>query len=376
MSHSWVRALSARKSRHGFALLCRTTSLPNRVDNSISKSHEDSENLLLNASQSTRNVRTKHGSVFDSLAINGIGKRHLNSNCFKLVLPSHTFILQNIDGFCTLSPTQETEDELVNVSGPCVDESDQMEEIDVGFGDIIGTEVPKVKNVTEKLVEFSKVDVNKLPTVVLIGRPNVGKSALFNRLIRRREALVYNTPNDHVTRDIREGIAKLSELRFRVLDSAGLEAEASSGSVLGRTAEMTGNVLARCQVALFLIDARDGLQPMDLDVGKWLRKRAPGMKIILVMNKAESLVDGAGSLDAAAGEAYMLGFGDPIALSAETGLGMTELYEALRPLLEDYMLHIGTGKKAYSPKIFPNHSEKLILFLSLRILWILFIAIA
>lgn len=76
------------------------------------------------------------------------------------------------------------------------------------------------------------------------------------RLIRRREALVYNTPTDHVTRDIREGVAKLGNLRFKVLDSAGLEAEASSGSVLRRTAEMTGNVLSRSQLALFLVDAR------------------------------------------------------------------------------------------------------------------------
>lgn len=75
-------------------------------------------------------------------------------------------------------------------------------------------------------------------------------------MIRRREALVYNTPNDHVTRDIRDGIAKLGDLRFRVLDSAGLEAEASSGSVLGRTAAMTGYVLAKAHLALFLIDAR------------------------------------------------------------------------------------------------------------------------
>lgn len=75
-------------------------------------------------------------------------------------------------------------------------------------------------------------------------------------LIRRREALVYNTPTDHVTRDIRDGIAKLGDLRFRVLDSAGLEAEASSGSVLGRTAAMTGYVLGKAHVALFLIDAR------------------------------------------------------------------------------------------------------------------------
>ncbi|KAL4580589.1 hypothetical protein LXL04_016789 [Taraxacum kok-saghyz] len=189
-----------------------------------------------------------------------------------------------------------------------------------------------------KPVEFSKVDARLLPTVLLIGRPNVGKSALFNRLIRRREALVYNTPNDHVTRDIREGIAKLGDLRFKVLDSAGLEAEASSGSVLGRTAEMTANVLRMSSLALFLIDARDGLQPMDLDVGKWLRKHAPGIKIVMVMNKAESLDDGIGSVDFAANEARMLGFGDPIALSAETGLGMNDLYEVLRPLLEEHML--------------------------------------
>lgn len=76
------------------------------------------------------------------------------------------------------------------------------------------------------------------------------------RLTRRREALVYNTPNDHVTRDIRDGVAKLGDLRFRILDSAGLEAEASSGSILGRTAAMTETVLASSQFALFLVDAR------------------------------------------------------------------------------------------------------------------------
>lgn len=76
------------------------------------------------------------------------------------------------------------------------------------------------------------------------------------RFIRRREALVYNTPGDHVTRDIREGVAKLGDLRFRVLDSAGLETAATSGSILARTADMTGNVLARSQFAIFLIDVR------------------------------------------------------------------------------------------------------------------------
>uniref|UniRef100_A0A0D9Y5G5 GTPase Der n=1 Tax=Oryza glumipatula TaxID=40148 RepID=A0A0D9Y5G5_9ORYZ len=212
--------------------------------------------------------------------------------------------------------------------------------------------------------DFTKVDAALLPTVILVGRPNVGKSALFNRVhclplscslemfasdlevliietrfIRRREALVYNTPGDHVTRDIREGVAKLGDLRFRVLDSAGLETAATSGSILARTADMTGNVLARSQFAIFLIDVRDGLQPLDLEVGQWLRRHASGIHTIVAMNKSESL-DEHGVLTAAAGEAHRLGFGDPVAISAETGLGMAELYETLRPLFEDYMFQL------------------------------------
>ncbi|KAL5981321.1 hypothetical protein ACLOJK_015376 [Asimina triloba] len=197
----------------------------------------------------------------------------------------------------------------------------------------------KAKRIQKKsVVEFSKIDVDLLPTVILVGRPNVGKSALFNRLIRRREALVYNTPDDHVTRDIREGIAKLGDLRFKVLDSAGLETAATSGSILNRTAEMTGNVLARSQFAIFLIDVRDGLQPLDMEVGKWLRKHAPTIRTVLALNKSESLDERFGFLTAAAAEAHALGFGDPVAISAETGLGMVDLYEALQPLLEDYIL--------------------------------------
>ncbi|PKA64725.1 putative tRNA modification GTPase mnmE [Apostasia shenzhenica] len=197
-------------------------------------------------------------------------------------------------------------------------------------------------------VDFTKIDASLLPTVILVGRPNVGKSALFNRwvlglrLIRRREALVYNTPDNHVTRDIREGIAKLGDLRFKVLDSAGLETEAISGSILSRTTQMTGNVLARTQFAIFLIDVRDGLQPLDREVGKWMRKHAPEIHTILAMNKSESL-DERGLLAVASGEAYSLGFGDPIAISAETGQGMAELHETLLPLLEDYVLQLPNG---------------------------------
>ncbi|KAJ1685145.1 hypothetical protein LUZ63_016535 [Rhynchospora breviuscula] len=202
----------------------------------------------------------------------------------------------------------------------------------------------KKKSPKKLRFDFTKVDAKLLPTVILVGRPNVGKSALFNRLIKRREALVYNTPGDHVTRDIREGIAKLGDLRFRVLDSAGLETAATSGTILSRTVEMTGNVLSRSQFAIFLIDVRDGLQPLDLEVGKWLRKHAPGIRTIVAMNKSESL-DEQGLLAAAAGEAHKLGFGDAVAISSETGLGMAELYGILRPILEDYMLQLPTEEK-------------------------------
>lgn len=88
---------------------------------------------------------------------------------------------------------------------------------------------------------------------------------------------------------------------------------------------------------------RDGLHPMDLEVGKWLRKHASGIRIVLVMNKSESLDDHTGCLVSAAGEAQILGYGDPIAISAETGLGMVDLYEALLPLLEEYMLRSING---------------------------------
>ncbi|XP_020269457.1 uncharacterized protein LOC109844756 isoform X1 [Asparagus officinalis] len=194
----------------------------------------------------------------------------------------------------------------------------------------------KKKPTKKSSIDFTKIDPALLPTVIIVGRPNVGKSALFNRLIGRREALVYNTPDDHVTRDIREGIAKLGDLRFRVLDSAGLETEATSGTILRRTTEMTARVLAQAQFSIFLVDVRDGLQPLDYDVGKWMRKHASGLHTIVAMNKSESLAE-RGLLYAEAGEAYSLGFGDPIAISAETGMGMVELYETLQPLLEEYV---------------------------------------
>ncbi|CAI9771358.1 unnamed protein product [Fraxinus pennsylvanica] len=303
----WVFA--ARKARPGLGLCSRTATIQTCSNDPISKFSQNEKRVHPNADCE---VKLKSGSVFCNLSIIRIGATPLSSNNGRRISTLHTHLYQEARNFCK-SSEQEIQKDLFDSAGSLSSGgiNSEMEEFDIDTAD-----------------------------ADCAGRPNVGKSALFNRLIRRREALVYNTPNDHVTRDIRDGVAKLGDLRFRVLDSAGLEAEVSSSSVLGRTASMTKTVLASSQFALFLVDARDGLQPMDLDVGKWLRKHASGIKTLVVMNKAELLDDISGSLAAAAGEAYTLGFGDPIALSAETGLGMTELYEALRPLLEDYVLRI------------------------------------
>ncbi|KAL8517413.1 hypothetical protein ACS0TY_015596 [Phlomoides rotata] len=311
---SWFRAILGRKGRHSLGLLSRNATLQCFAHNPISK-------------------------FLGGSAVCGVRVTHFRlANRTALSVPCSSFS-QNAVNFCSLTEQVEL-GELVGsvISVSSGDSSSEKEDFQVA-ADHSDCDEPKARAMSRESIDFTNIPIQRLPTVLIIGRPNVGKSALFNRLIRRREALVYNTPNDHVTRDIRDGVAKLGDLRFRVLDSAGLEAEASSGSVLGRTSAMIKDVLAKANTTLFLIDARDGLQPMDLDVGKWLRKNAPDMKIIVVMNKAELLDNISGSLAAAAGEAYTLGFGDPIALSAETGFGLGELYEALRPSLEDYVLN-------------------------------------
>lgn len=298
MFHSWVRAVLARKSSLGFGLFGRSIS-----------SSTNPVNLCKPFNFTLNNYSHIRASAAGSLY-------QVGSSLKCNLLPEVP------RGFCGVVQNETLEDTHVEPEPDGV------------------VEDHKVKPLYEKPVDFTKIDINLLPTVMIIGRPNVGKSALFNRLIRRREALVYNTPDDHVTRDIREGLAKLGDLRFKVLDSAGLETEATSGSILDRTAGMTANVLAKTQFAIFMIDVRSGLHPLDLEVGKWLRKHAPQIKPIVAMNKCESLHNGTGSLAGAAAESLMLGFGDPIAISAETGLGMTELYEALRPSVEDYMLRV------------------------------------
>ena len=161
--------------------------------------------------------------------------------------------------------------------------------------------------------------------VAIIGRPNVGKSTLFNRLVGRRLALVDDRPG--VTRDRREGRARLGDLAFAVMDTAELE-EAAPASLTGRMQRQTEAAIASADAVLFLIDARAGSTPADGFFADLVRKS--GKPAILVANKCEGRAAAAGVLDA-----YELGLGEPIAISAEHGEGLADLYEALRAALPD-----------------------------------------
>ena len=163
-----------------------------------------------------------------------------------------------------------------------------------------------------------------LPTVAIVGRPNVGKSTLFNRLVGKRLALVDDRPG--VTRDRREGEAKLLGLHFRVIDTAGFEDEEAQ-TLPGRMRKQTEAAVREADAALFLIDAREGVTPLDEEIGRWLRVETT--PVIVVANKAESSAGDAGILDA-----YRLGLGNPVAMSAEHGEGVADLFEALQPLIE------------------------------------------
>jgi GTP-binding protein len=157
-------------------------------------------------------------------------------------------------------------------------------------------------------------------TVAIIGRPNVGKSTLFNRLAGRPLALVDDTPG--VTRDRREGEGRIADLKFRLIDTAGLE-EAAPESLGGRMRTQTEGALAEADVAVLVIDARAGLTPLDRHFARWLRRG--GKPVVLVANKAEGR-----QVIAELDEAYSLGLGDPVAISAQHGEGLGELYERLQ----------------------------------------------
>lgn len=163
-------------------------------------------------------------------------------------------------------------------------------------------------------------------TLAIVGRPNVGKSTLFNRLVGKRLALVDDQPG--VTRDLREGAARLADLRFTVIDTAGLE-EATDESLQGRMRKLTERAVEMADVCLFMIDARAGVMPADEVFAEILRKKSA--HVILAANKAEGRAGESGLI-----EAYSLGLGEPIRLSAEHGEGMGELMDMLRPISEEF----------------------------------------
>jgi GTP-binding protein len=163
-------------------------------------------------------------------------------------------------------------------------------------------------------------------TLAIVGRPNVGKSTLFNRLVGKRLALVDDQPG--VTRDLREGDARLGDLRFTVIDTAGLE-EATDESLQGRMRRLTERAVGMADVCLFMIDARDGVLPADQVFAEILRKTSK--HVILAANKGEGRAADGGVI-----EAYSLGLGEPIRLSAEHGEGLNDLHAILMPLVDQF----------------------------------------
>ncbi|HEY0848898.1 MAG TPA: ribosome biogenesis GTPase Der [Bradyrhizobium sp.] len=162
-------------------------------------------------------------------------------------------------------------------------------------------------------------------TIAIIGRPNVGKSTLFNRLVGQKLALVDDLPG--VTRDRREGEGKLGDLTFTIIDTAGLD-EGARGSLTARMQEQTEAAIAQADALMFVIDARMGLTPNDRAFADFARRA--NKPVVLVANKAEGKHGELGAM-----ESYALGLGDPVQISAEHGEGMGELYEALRALMPE-----------------------------------------
>jgi len=163
-------------------------------------------------------------------------------------------------------------------------------------------------------------------TLAIVGRPNVGKSTLFNRLVGRRLALVDDRPG--VTRDRREGAARLGDLAFTVVDTAGLD-DAAPESLTGRMVAQTELAIAQADAVLFLVDARTGLTPVDRAFADLVRRS--GKPLVVVANKSEGRAGNAGAL-----EAYELGLGDPVPVSAEHGEGLSGLYDAIREALPEH----------------------------------------
>ena len=163
-------------------------------------------------------------------------------------------------------------------------------------------------------------------TLAIVGRPNVGKSTLFNRLVGKKIALVDDQPG--VTRDLREGNGKLGDIKFTVIDTAGLE-DARDESLQGRMRALTEHAVEMADICLFMIDARTGVTYMDQTLATILRKNAKN--VLLVANKSEGSAGDSGTI-----EAWGLGLGEPISISAEHGEGMGDLLHALMPFADQF----------------------------------------
>ncbi|MBB6427612.1 ribosome biogenesis GTPase Der [Sphingopyxis sp. JAI128] len=168
--------------------------------------------------------------------------------------------------------------------------------------------------------------MSRFATIAIVGRPNVGKSTLFNRLVGKRLALVDDQPG--VTRDRREGDGELLGLKFTIVDTAGFE-DYDAATLPGRMRVQTEKAVREADAALFMIDGRAGVTPLDEEIARWLRSE--DTPIILLVNKAEGKQGENGLM-----ESYSLGFDNPIALSAEHGEGVVDLFDALRPIIEGF----------------------------------------
>src|SRR3979411_673734 len=162
-------------------------------------------------------------------------------------------------------------------------------------------------------------------TIAIIGRPNVGKSTLFNRLVGQKLALVDDEPG--VTRDRREGEARLGDLEFTIIDTAGLD-EGAKGSLTARMQEQTETAISLADALMFVIDARAGLTPNARAFAAFARRAKE--RVVVVANKSEGKQGDAGAM-----ESYALGLGEPIQISAEHGEGLSDLYDALRALMPE-----------------------------------------